>query len=280
MQLTEAGIRTTGTNVSGYSLFRVSSLLQIDAGVAGRRRPHPLLGASARADRSRPDAGGLRATYPRSSEDLYNQEVPETSCSTSARTAPNSPWSNSTTLPAALHHRERRQARMARLQGRRRAARILPARRASRSRPRAALRHDLADDRSPRRKIACTLTTSAGKRRDRVRAPPPIDEEAEEQHRNRTTKKRQRWQLSRLRRDQQLRALLASLCRPCSASGWPARSPSARRAAARTSPPRPRRSRSGRSQAASASALGRIAGIRSWTLATTSFGVVVTIVQL
>jgi len=36
--------------------------------------------------------------------------------------------------------------------------------------------------------------------------------------------------------------------------------------------------RSGRSQAASASALGRIAGIRSWTGATTSFGVVVTIV--
>ena len=37
---------------------------------------------------------------------------------------------------------------------------------------------------------------------------------------------------------------------------------------------------SGSSQAASASALGRIAGIRLWTGATTSFGVVVTIVVL
>ena len=37
---------------------------------------------------------------------------------------------------------------------------------------------------------------------------------------------------------------------------------------------------SGCSQAASASALGRIAGIRLWTGETTSFGVVVTIVAL
>src|ERR1700679_4316669 len=32
MQLTGGGIRATGTNVGGYSLFRVASVLKIDAG--------------------------------------------------------------------------------------------------------------------------------------------------------------------------------------------------------------------------------------------------------
>ena len=59
MQLTDGEIRATGTNVSGYSLFRVASMLRIDAGApvgggrilcsvtaAGRRRNRPELRAA------------------------------------------------------------------------------------------------------------------------------------------------------------------------------------------------------------------------------------------
>jgi hypothetical protein len=77
MQLTDGAIRTTGTNVSGYSLFRVSSLLRIDAGApVGSGRILCTVKASGGAEIAQ-SAGGLRATYPRSSIGLYNQEVPE-----------------------------------------------------------------------------------------------------------------------------------------------------------------------------------------------------------
>ncbi len=79
MELTGGDIRATGTNDSGYSLFRVSSVLRIEAGapVGGGR-----ILCSVKADHGTEIAqtsGGLRATYPRSSEDgIYGQEVPET----------------------------------------------------------------------------------------------------------------------------------------------------------------------------------------------------------
>jgi hypothetical protein len=77
MQLTDGAIRTTGTNVSGYSLFRVSSRIVISAGapVGGGR-----ILCSVGGDRGAEIAqtrGGLRATYPRSSTGLFTQEVPE-----------------------------------------------------------------------------------------------------------------------------------------------------------------------------------------------------------
>jgi hypothetical protein len=78
MQLTEAGIRATEPNISDYTLYRVSAVLTIDAGSAvghGRLRcvvhvPH---GAEAAKTQK------SRAAYPRSSEDLVEQEVSETS---------------------------------------------------------------------------------------------------------------------------------------------------------------------------------------------------------
>ena len=79
MQLTAGEISATGTNVSGYSLFRVASMLRIDAGApVGNGRI--LCSASAgRGAEIAQTAGGLRATYPRSSEaGIYSQEVPET----------------------------------------------------------------------------------------------------------------------------------------------------------------------------------------------------------
>lgn len=76
MQLTEGAVRTTGTNVSGYSLFRVSSQIRISAGApVGGGRILCSVNGDGRAEISQ-TRGGLRATYPRSSTGLYNQEVP------------------------------------------------------------------------------------------------------------------------------------------------------------------------------------------------------------
>ncbi len=76
MRLTEAGIRATGINVSGYSLYRVSALLEIDAGSpigSGRI----LCQIKAPGGTEVAQTPGSRASYPRSSEDLFAQEVPE-----------------------------------------------------------------------------------------------------------------------------------------------------------------------------------------------------------
>ncbi|MDX6605351.1 MAG: hypothetical protein QOF23_1860 [Solirubrobacterales bacterium] len=76
LQITEAGLRATGTNVSGYSLYRSTATLRIDAGA-------PV--GSARILCSMKAPGGTevaqtpksRASYPRSSEELSEQPVPE-----------------------------------------------------------------------------------------------------------------------------------------------------------------------------------------------------------
>jgi hypothetical protein len=78
MRLTEAGIRTTEPNAGQYTLFRVVWVLQIDAGAAighGRLRCSadvPRRTIVAKTPKS-------RASYPRSSEDLSEQETPQTS---------------------------------------------------------------------------------------------------------------------------------------------------------------------------------------------------------
>ncbi len=79
MRLTDGEVSATGTNVSGYSLFRVASTLRIDAGApVGDGRILCAVKAGERTEVAQ-TAGGLRATYPRSSEaGIYSQEVPET----------------------------------------------------------------------------------------------------------------------------------------------------------------------------------------------------------
>jgi hypothetical protein len=79
MQLIDGEISATGTNVSGYSLFRVASTLRIEAGApVGDGRILCAVKAGQRTEVAQ-TAGGLRATYPRSSEaGIYSQEVPET----------------------------------------------------------------------------------------------------------------------------------------------------------------------------------------------------------
>ena len=79
MQLVEGDIRATGTNVSGYSLFRIATVLKIDQGspIGGGRILCSVHAAKPGTEIAQ-TSGGLRATYPRSSEaGIYGQEVPE-----------------------------------------------------------------------------------------------------------------------------------------------------------------------------------------------------------
>jgi len=79
MQFVDTHIRATGTNVSGYSLFTAGSTLKVSAG-APISDGHVLCSVKAPPKTEiAQSSGGLRATYPRSSEaGIYNQEVPET----------------------------------------------------------------------------------------------------------------------------------------------------------------------------------------------------------
>jgi hypothetical protein len=76
MQIAEAGLRSTGVNVSGYLLFRSTATLKIDAGspVGGAR---VLCSMRAPGGTEVAQTPGSRASYPRSSDELTEQEVPE-----------------------------------------------------------------------------------------------------------------------------------------------------------------------------------------------------------
>jgi hypothetical protein len=78
MQLIKGSIAATGTNVSGYSLFRVATTLRIDAdSPVGNGRILCATTAGQRSEIAR-SAEGLRALYPRSSDSgIYSQNVPE-----------------------------------------------------------------------------------------------------------------------------------------------------------------------------------------------------------
>jgi hypothetical protein len=78
MQLGEAEIRSTEPNISDYTLFRVSAVLTIDPGSAVG---HGRLGCAVRVPSRTIVAQTYksRAAYPRSSEDLFEQDTPETS---------------------------------------------------------------------------------------------------------------------------------------------------------------------------------------------------------
>ena len=80
MQLIDGGIRATGTNVAGYSLFRVLTTLKIskEAPVSKARLVCEIHATKSGTEIAQP-SGGLRALYPRSSEEgIYGQETPET----------------------------------------------------------------------------------------------------------------------------------------------------------------------------------------------------------
>ncbi len=77
MRLTEAGIRATGVNVSGYGLYRAAAVLRIEAGapVGGARI---LCSMQAPGGSEVAQTPGSRASYPRSSEELIKQGVTDT----------------------------------------------------------------------------------------------------------------------------------------------------------------------------------------------------------
>lgn len=79
MRLADTNIRATGSNVAGYSLYIVNSRLTISAGSpigGGRILCRVVAPGGTEVAQS---SGGLRATYPRSSEEgIYGQLVPET----------------------------------------------------------------------------------------------------------------------------------------------------------------------------------------------------------
>jgi hypothetical protein len=79
MQLTEAGLRATGVNVSGYTLYRSAATLRIDAGApVGSARILCSTRASG-GDTEVAQTPELRASYPRSSDDLTDQPAYEVS---------------------------------------------------------------------------------------------------------------------------------------------------------------------------------------------------------
>lgn len=78
MQLTEAGIRSTEQNIGEYSLFRTSALLTISRGAAiGHGRLRCSIEVPKRTIVAK--THNSRASYPRSSEELFEQDTPETS---------------------------------------------------------------------------------------------------------------------------------------------------------------------------------------------------------
>jgi hypothetical protein len=76
MQLVGNGIRATGANAGGFALYRSLSVLEISAGSpVGRGRISCAMVAPEGAEVAQ--THNHRASYPRSSEELYEQEVPE-----------------------------------------------------------------------------------------------------------------------------------------------------------------------------------------------------------
>lgn len=77
MRLEDGLFKASGTNASGYELFRVSTVLRIDAGSrVGSARINCLMTAPEETEVGQ--TPNSRASYPRSSEKLFAQELPET----------------------------------------------------------------------------------------------------------------------------------------------------------------------------------------------------------
>jgi hypothetical protein len=79
MQLVDGKIRATGSNDSDYSLFQIATVLKIDKGapIGGGRIVCSVETTNNHTEIAR-SSNRLRTTYPRSSEGLYGQDVPET----------------------------------------------------------------------------------------------------------------------------------------------------------------------------------------------------------
>jgi hypothetical protein len=196
MQLSDGAIRTTGVNVSGYSLFRVSSLLRIAAGApVGSGRILCSVKASGNAEIAQ-SAGGLRATYPRSSVGLYNQEVPEVILLDFSSHGSELAVLELEGLPERFSTERGVKVEWPKyVVGTEHIEYFLPA-----GKPKQELELPFETvwrtGAIPAAKVACTLTTSAGKSTVRTAAalkkiPPPIDEQQEEENLERAEEEEQ-----------------------------------------------------------------------------------------
>jgi hypothetical protein len=187
IQLTDGAIRATGTNVSGYSLFRVSSLLRIEAGApVGSGRIICAVKAAGRAEIAQ-SSGGLRATYPRSSVGLYNQEVPEVILLDFSSHGNELAVLELNDLPGRFTTEKGVKLEWPKYQvGTEHLEYFLPA-----GKPKQDLELPFETvwrtTAIPAAKVACTLTTNAGKATVRTAGalqniPPPIDEQQEEEN--------------------------------------------------------------------------------------------------
>jgi hypothetical protein len=190
MQLVDGSIRTTGVNVSGYSLFRVSSRLRIGAGapIGGGRILCSVSGAGG-AEIAQ-SAGGLRATYPRSTTGLFNQEVSDTILLEFSSHGTELAVLELDGEPPHFSNEKGVKLEWPKYEpGTEHLEYFLPD---GKPKQDLLLPFDTVwrTTSVPGAKVACTLTTSAGKATVRTglmlkKVPPPIDEEAEEENRER-----------------------------------------------------------------------------------------------
>lgn len=196
MQLTEGRIQATGTNYGGYALFRVVTTLVIAKGapVGGGRllcstrvKPPTEIAQS---------SGGLRATYPRSSENgIWGQELPETILLD---------FSSHGGELAVLEVADLRQSRFTTVQGVKlewpeyqvgdeRLKYFLPQGKPARD-VELPFYTVWKTQQAPAARVSCSLETSAGTATTATAGalpsiPPPIDEEAEEEKREEAEEK-------------------------------------------------------------------------------------------
>ena len=190
MQLLDGEIKATGANVSGYSLFLVGATLQIDAGSPiGDGRILCTVATHRRTEIAQ-TSGGLRATFPRSSEaGIYSQDVPETLLIDFSARGGQLVILEPASLPAFTTERgvklewPRYEVGTENLKyfiagGKPKQDLVLP------------FYTVWKTTAVPSADVSCTLTTSAGEATARTAAklpafPPPIDEEAEEENEER-----------------------------------------------------------------------------------------------
>jgi hypothetical protein len=190
MQLVDGEIKATGSNVSGYALFLVGATLRIDAGSpVGDGRVLCTVDTRRRTEIAQ-TSGGLRATFPRSSEaGIYSQDVPETLLiDFSARggelvVLEPDPFEAFTTERGVKLEWPRFEEGTENLKyfiagGKPKQDLVLP------------FYTVWKTTATPAADVSCTLTTSAGKATARTAGelpafPPPIDEEAEEENEER-----------------------------------------------------------------------------------------------
>jgi hypothetical protein len=190
MQLTEGRSMATGTNYSGYSLYRVASTLTISKGAPiGGARILCATKVKEPATEIARSAEGLRALYPRSSEDgIWGQQIPETVLLQ---------FSSHGSELAVLEVADVKQSRFSTIQG-------VKLEWPEYDTGPGQLKYFLPDGKPkvevklpfysvwkakavPRATVACTLETSAGKATTTTTASlpkisPPINEEAEEEN--------------------------------------------------------------------------------------------------